>query len=166
MWQKNRKLSSLIFEPGWPNEFVKKIAQNEAQAIICKFNANVCNQKLELQTSFIFKKLPKVSNHPIGGKPPNLVALIRTNCGILIFVLRSRFPVLRRCLVFNWCTYKRLKSSFNLEIIADASYVFNKVYFLPGWCGLVVSSPPATEETGGTYICVVISNPAIVYVEC
>jgi hypothetical protein len=58
----------------------EKIAQNVAQAIICK---NLCITgtvekvalKFALHTSVIFKTQPQVNNRPIGQNLPNLVTL-------------------------------------------------------------------------------------------
>jgi hypothetical protein len=72
----------------------EKIAQNVAQNVFCQ---NQCITSTEGKgapkigaSSVIFKKMPKVNNHPMGEYSPNLVTLI----GSIIFVLEGIVPTI------------------------------------------------------------------------
>jgi hypothetical protein len=57
--QKSQKIVIITSNPGWPDEFVKKIAQNVAQTIFIKINAQLYHGKtlLNIWATSVIQKL-------------------------------------------------------------------------------------------------------------
>jgi hypothetical protein len=66
-----------VSQPGWTDEFVKKIAQNVAQChILCQNFIHILHI---IGKKSNFFKLPKVNNLPLGENSPDLVTLVATD---------------------------------------------------------------------------------------
>jgi hypothetical protein len=68
-------VTAFLAMPGRPAEFVKKRPKSRPTPFSTKIEHFFTFGKKTSSTSVFFKKLPNVSNHPIGEKLPNLVTL-------------------------------------------------------------------------------------------